>query len=113
MSADLSQSKTAQQLNRRRHSVIIISDIECFQINYSYSKKRRFSVPHAEFSMMESSRLRTFDLYTTIFPKLPRVPSNKDLELSETESTDGGGIKNEKILDNDNNKENHNKEKQV
>ena len=112
MSADLSQSKTAQQLNRRRHSVIIISDIGCFKINYSYSKKRRFSVPHAEFRMMESSRLRTFDLYTTIFPKLPRVPSNKDLELSETESTDGG-IKNEKILDNDNNKENHNKEKQV
>ena len=110
--SDLSQSRNAQQqLNRRRHSVIIISDIECFKINY-YSKKRRFSAH--EFRMMESSRLRTFDLYRIhdlIYPKLPRVPSNKDLLLSETEIETETKI-NEKILDDDN-KENHNKEKQV
>ena len=110
--SDLSQSKNAQQLNnisssRRRHSVIIISDIECFKINY-YSKKRRFS---AHDFRMESSRLRTFDLYTTIFPKLPRVPSNKDLLRSESE-TEIAETNNEKILeDYDDNKENHNKEK--
>ena len=112
MNSDLSQSKNAQQLNnnissRRRHSVIIISDIECFKINY-YSKKRRFS---AHDFRMESSRLRTFDLYTTIFPKLPKVPSNKDLLRSESE-TEIAETNNEKILeDYDDNKENHNKEK--